>query len=77
MEEEELRDSEALYKAKETGDIGMIICDILCLFSYIAYPLLLLSLELWGHPQIDYVVTSIGMDLHRIITEIGSGYCKF
>ena len=58
------------------GSIGMIIGEILCLFAYITFPLLLLSLELWSQPQIDYVVTSIGVDIRRIATELDSRYWK-
>ena len=32
MEEDELRDSEVVEKAREMGGIGMIIGEILCLF---------------------------------------------
>ena len=32
MEEDELKDSEVVEKARETGGIGMIIGEILCLF---------------------------------------------
>ena len=32
-EEDELKDSEVAEKARETGSIGMIIGEILCLFS--------------------------------------------
>ena len=32
-EEDELKDSEVVEKARETGGIGMIIGEILCLFS--------------------------------------------
>ena len=30
--EQELKDSEVVEKARVTGGIGMIICEILCLF---------------------------------------------
>ena len=46
----ELKDLEAVDKVRETGDIGMIIGEILCLFAYIDCPLLLLLLELWSQP---------------------------
>ena len=52
----------------------MIIGEILCLFAYIACPLFLLSLELWIQPKIDYAVTSIGVVLNRITTNLDSGY---
>ena len=76
MEENELRNSEAVDKVRETGGIGMIISDILCLFAYIFCPLFLLPLELWSHPQIDYAITSIGVFLNRITTDLDSGYWK-
>ena len=41
----------------------MTIGEILCLFSYIYFPLLLLPLELCSQAQIEYAVTSIGMAL--------------
>ena len=75
-EEGELRDSEAVDKVRETGSIGMIISGILCLFAYIACPLFLLTLEMWSHPYIDYAVTSIGVTLHIITTNLDSGYWK-
>ena len=75
-EEEKWRDSEAVDKMRETGGIGMIISEILCLFDYISCPLFLLPLYFWSHPQIEYVVTSIGLDLHRITTYLDSGYWK-
>ena len=68
-----MRNSEAMDKVRETGSIRMIIGEILCLFSYIAFPLFLLPLELWSHPQIEHAVTSIGLDLHIIITNLDSG----
>ena len=73
MEEYELRDSEVVENMIETGGIGMIIGEILCLFAYISCPLFLLPLELWSQTQIDYVVTSIGVTLHRITTDHDSG----
>ena len=54
----------------------MIIGDILCLFAYIASSLLFLSLELWSLTKIGYAVTSIGVDLHRITTDLDYGYWK-
>ena len=71
-----MRDSEVMNKVRETGGIGMIIGEILCLFAYIACPLFLLPLELWSQPQIDYSVTSIGVALHRITTKIEYRYVK-
>ena len=71
-----MRDLEAVVKVIEAGGIGMIIGEILCLFAYIACPLLLTPLELWSHPQINYAVTSIGVALHRITTDLESGYWK-
>ena len=44
-EEDELRYLEVLYKARETGGIGMIISEILCVFAYIACPIFLLPLK--------------------------------
>ena len=61
-----------MENVRETGDISMIIGEILCLFSYISLP----PLELWSHAQIDYAVTSIGVALHRITTDLDSGYWK-
>ena len=55
----------------------MIIGEILCLFAYIIFPLFLLPHEFWSHPQIDYVVTNIGLDMHIITTDLESGYWKF
>ena len=40
-EEDELRDSEAVEKVRETGGSGMIIGDILILFSLRKLPILL------------------------------------
>ena len=74
LEKEELRDLEAVDKVRETGGRGMIISEILCLFAYIACPPLLLPLDWKSHPQIEYAVTSIGVDLHRITTKIDSRY---
>ena len=41
MEEDEFRDSEVVEKARETGGIGMIIGEILCLFLLRKLPILL------------------------------------
>ena len=76
VEEEKLRDSEAVDKVRETGGIMMIIGEILCLFACIAYPLSLPPPELWSQPQIDYAVTSIGVALHIITTDLDSRYWK-
>ena len=73
VEAEKLIDSEAVDKVKETGDSEIIIGDILCLFTYVACPLFLLLLECWSQLQIDYVVTIIGVALHRITTGIDYG----
>ena len=35
-EEDELRNLEAVENVRETGGIGMVIGEILCLFAYIA-----------------------------------------
>ena len=40
MEEDELRDSEAVKKVRETGGSGMIIGGILCLFLLQKLPIL-------------------------------------
>ena len=69
-----MRDSEAVVKVRKMGGIGMIIGEILCLFAYIYCPISLLPLELWSHPQIYYTVTSIGLALYRINTNLDSGY---
>ena len=74
MEEDKLRDLESIDKVRETADIGVIISEILCLFAYISCPLYLLSHELWSQKQISYVVTSIGVDLHIITTDLDYGY---
>ena len=58
------------------GGIGMIISDILRLLYYIAFPLFLLPLEFWSQKQIAYAVTSIGVALHRITTNLDAGYLK-
>ena len=68
--------SEAVEKVRETGGIRMVISEILCLFAYIACPLFFIPLDFWGQPQIDYAVTNIGMALHRINTNLDSGYWK-
>ena len=73
MEEDELRDLEVVEKVIEMGGIRMIIGEILCLFDFIACPLLLLIFKLRSKKQIEYAVTSIGVDLHSITTEIYSG----
>ena len=73
VEDEKLIDSEVVDKVIETGDSKIIIGDILCLFTYFACPLLLLLLEWRSQLQIDYVVTIIGVALHRITTGIDSG----
>ena len=39
--EDELKDSEVVEKARETGGIGMIISEILCLFLLRKLPILL------------------------------------
>ena len=54
----------------------MIISEILCLFAYIACPLLLLLLKLWNQMQINYVIKSIGVDLHIFTTDLDSSYWK-
>ena len=58
-----MRDLEVVEKLRETGGIGMVIGEIFPLFACIAFPLLLLLLELCIQPQIYYVVTRIGVDL--------------
>ena len=68
-----MRDLGVVDKVRETGGIGMIISEILCLFAYIACPLFLLPLEFWSQTQLDYAVTSIEVDLHRITTGLESG----
>ena len=52
-EEEELSDSEAVDKVRETGSSGMIIGETLCLFAHIACSLFLLSLVWRSQPQIN------------------------
>ena len=52
--------------------IRMIIGEILCLSDYISFPLFLPPLELWSQPQINYAVTSIGVALHIITTNLDS-----
>ena len=44
-EEDELKDSEVVEKARETGGIGMIIGGILCLFLLRKLPILLSPLS--------------------------------
>ena len=68
-----MRDPETVDKVIEIGGIRTIIGEILCLFAYIACPLLLLLLELWIQTKIDYAVASIGVLLHRITTNLDSG----
>ena len=50
VEEDELRDSEAVDRVRETGGSVIIIGEILCLFNYIDSPLLLLTLVFWSQP---------------------------
>ena len=76
VEEDELSYLEAVDKVRETGGSGMIISEILCLFSHIFFSLFLLPLEWWSLPQINYMVTSIGVDLNRMTTGLDSGYWK-
>ena len=61
-------------QADETVCIRIIIGEILWLLAYIDFPLFLFSLELWCQTQINYSVTSIGVDLHIINTGLDSGY---
>ena len=49
VEKGELSDSEAVYKVREMGGSRMIIGEILCLFSYIAFAFSLLPLVWWIH----------------------------
>ena len=51
VEEYKLRDLEAVDKVRETGNTGMIIGEILCLFAYISCLLLLILLEWCSHLQ--------------------------
>ena len=44
-EEDKLRDSEVVGKARETGSSGMIIGEILCLFLLRKLPILLAPLS--------------------------------
>ena len=67
-----MRDLEAVDRVIETGGIWVVIGEILCLFYYIACPLLLLIFKLWSQTQIEYAVTSIGMYLFIITTELDS-----
>ena len=53
MEEGELRDSEDVDKVIEMGGSGMIICEILFLFAYIACSLFNIPLVWWSHLQND------------------------
>ena len=71
-----MQDLEAVNKMRGTGGIRMIIGEILYLFAYIACHLFLLPLELWSQLQIDSAVKSIGVSLHRITTDLDSGYWK-
>ena len=50
-EEEELSDSEAVDKVRETGSSGMIIGETLCFFAHIDCSLFLLSLVWRSQPQ--------------------------
>ena len=52
-EEDELRDSEAVEKVRETGGSGIVICEILCLFAYISCPVFLLPLVWWSQKKND------------------------
>ena len=45
VEEDEFRDSEVVEKVRETGGIGMIIGEILCLFLLRKLPILLALLS--------------------------------
>ena len=71
-----MRGLEALEKVREMGGRSIIIGEILCLFAYIACPLILIPLEWWSYTIIDYVVTIIGVALHIITTDLDSGYWK-
>ena len=71
-----MRDSEVVNKVKETGGIRMIICEIFCLFEFITCPLFLILFELWSQLQINYPVTSFGVALRKITTDLESGYWK-
>ena len=71
-----MKDLEAVDKVRKMDGSRMIIGEILCLFAYIACPLFLLPLEWRSHPQIEYAVTSIGVDLHIISTDLDSRYWK-
>ena len=55
-EEDELRDSDVVDKMRETGGRRMTIGDILSLFAYIAYSLLILPFVWWIQLQIDKAV---------------------
>ena len=44
-EEDELKDSEVVEKARETGGVGMIIGEILCLFLLRKLPILISPLS--------------------------------
>ena len=69
-----MRDLEAVDKVRETGGIRMIIGDIFCLFACITCPIFLPPIELWIQLKINYAVTIIGLDMHRITTDLDSGY---
>ena len=45
VEEDELRDSEVVEKERETGSIGIIIGEILCLFLLQKLPILIAPLS--------------------------------
>ena len=45
LEEDDLRDLEAVEKVRKTGGRGMIISEILCLFLLQKLPILLASLS--------------------------------
>ena len=47
-EEDELRDSEVVKKARETGGIGIIIGEILCLFLLRKLPILIAPLSFYS-----------------------------
>ena len=44
-DEDELRDLEVVERARETGDIGMIIGEVLCLFLLQKLPILIAPLS--------------------------------
>ena len=51
MEEGNLRDLEVVDKVRETDGSGIIIGEILCLFTYIYFPIFLLPLVCWSRLQ--------------------------